>query len=56
MRENSGKGDGRSGLKDPTIKERQAAKGRSGRASLAPKHKAGHQRTPSPDNRGGGGR
>jgi hypothetical protein len=56
MRENSGKGDSHTGLMDPTIKEREAEKGRSGQASLKGKSKMGHQRTPSPDNRGGGGR
>ena len=56
MRENSGKGDSNTGLRDPTIKEREAAKGRSGTASLKPKHTGGHERTPSPDNRGGGAR
>jgi hypothetical protein len=56
MRENSGKGDSRSGHMDPTVKEREVSKGRSGQASLKPKRSGGHKRTPSPDNRGGGGR
>jgi hypothetical protein len=56
MRENSGKGDSNTGLLDPTMKEHEAERNRSGKASLKPKHKSGHQRTSSPDNRGGGGR
>ncbi len=56
MRENSGKGDSHTGLLDPTLKEHEAKKGRSGQASLKSKHKPGHQRTSSPDNRGGGAR
>jgi hypothetical protein len=56
MRENSGKGDSHTGLLDPTTKEREAEKGRSGRAALKGEDKTGHKRTPSPDNRGGGGR
>jgi hypothetical protein len=56
MRENSGKGESHTGLMDPTIKEREADKGRSGAAPLKGKNKIGHKRTPSPDNRGGGGR
>ena len=32
MRENSGKGDSHTGLLDPTIKEREAEQGRSGKA------------------------
>ena len=56
MRENSGKGDSHTGLRDPTIKERQAEKGRSGQASLRPKRAGGHKRTSSPNNRGGGAR
>ena len=56
MRENSGKGDSNTGLLDPTIKEHEADKGRSGQAPLKAKRKSGHQRTSSPDNRGGGGR
>ena len=56
MRENSGKGDSHTGFMDPTVKEREAAKGRSGQASLKPKRKSGHKRTSSPDNRGGGAR
>ena len=56
MRENSGKGDSNTGLRDPTMKEREAAKGRSGQASLRGKRTGGHKRTPSPDNRGGGAR
>jgi hypothetical protein len=56
MRENSGKGDSHTGLLDPTIKEREAEKGRSGQAMMKPKRTAGHKRKPSPDNRGGGAR
>ena len=56
MRENSGKGDSHTGLRDPTTKEREAAKGRSGQASRKPKHRGGHKRTSSPDDRGGGAR
>jgi hypothetical protein len=56
MRENSGKGDSHTGLRDPTIKEREASKGHSGAASLKPKRTGGHKRTSSPDNRGRGGR
>ena len=56
MRENSGKGDSHTGLLDPTMKEHEAEKGRTGEAPLKGKHKAGHQRTSSPDDRGGGGR
>ena len=41
---------------DPTAKEREASKGRSGQASLKPKRTGGHKRKSSPDNRGGGGR
>jgi hypothetical protein len=56
MRENSGKGDSHTGLMDPTIKEREAEKRRSGQATLKSKDKTGHKRTSSPDNRGGGAR
>ena len=56
MRENSGRGDSHTGHLDPTVKEREAAKSRSGAASLKRKHKSGHQRTTSRDGRGGGGR
>ena len=56
MRENSGKGDSHTGLRDPTTKEHEAKKYRSGAASLKPKRTGGHKRTPSPDNRGGGAR
>ena len=56
MRENSGKGDSHTGLMDPTIKEHEAEKGRSGPAPLKGKDKTGHKRAPSPDTRGGGGR
>ena len=56
MRENSGKGDSHTGLLDPTMKEHEAEKGRTGEAPLKGKHKAGHQPTSSPDDRGGGGR
>ena len=56
MRENSGNGDSHTGLMDPTIKEREAEKGRSGQAMLKGKPRGGHKKTPSPDNHGGGGR
>ena len=56
MRENSGKGDSHTGLMDPTIKEREAEKGRSGQAVLKGDDKTGHKRKSAPDNRGGGGR
>ena len=56
MRENSGKGDSHTGLMDPTLKEREAEKGRSGQAMLKKKDETGHRRKPAPDNRGGGGR
>ena len=56
MRENSGKGDSHTGLLDPTAKEREASKGRSGQASLKPKRTGGHKRKSSPDSCGGGGR
>jgi hypothetical protein len=56
MRENSGKGDSHTGLLDPTMKEHEAEKGRSGQAMLKDKSKGGHQRKPSSDNRGAGGR
>ncbi len=56
MRENSGKGDSHTGLLDPTTKEREAEKGRSGQAPRKGKDETMRQRTSSPDNRGGGGR
>lgn len=56
MRENSGKGDSRTGLRDPTTKEREAEEGRSGTASLRPKRTGAHKRSSSPNNRGGGAR
>ena len=56
MRENSGKGDSHTGFLDPTVKEREAAKGRSGQAVLKRKRSGGHRRTSAPDNRGGGAR
>ena len=34
MRENSGKGDGTNNLKDPTLKDHEAEKGKSGKAIL----------------------
>ena len=37
MRENSGKGESHTGSIDPTLKEREEAKGRSGQAMLKPK-------------------
>lgn len=55
MRDNSGKGDSNTGLLDPTIKEQEAARSRSGQAPLEGKATA-RKRAPSPDNRGGGGR
>ena len=56
MRDNSGKGDSRGNVMDPTIKEHQANKGRSGQAPLDGENRAGHKRTPSPVGRGGGAR
>jgi hypothetical protein len=56
MRENSGKGDSHTGLRDPTLKEHEAKKGRSGQAPLRGKKTGGHKRTSAPTNRGGGGR
>ena len=56
MRESSGKGDSHTGLMDPTLKEREAEKGRSGQAALKGKDKTSRKRSPSPDGRGGGGR
>jgi len=56
MRENSGKGDSHTGLMDPTVKDREAEKGRSGQAPLKGEGKPGRHRSPSPDGRGGGGR
>ena len=56
MRDNSGKGDSHTGLLDPTIKEREAEKDRSGQAVLKGKDKTERKRTSSPDGRGGGGR
>lgn len=56
MRENSGKGDSHTGLLDPTLKEREAEKGRTGEAPLDKKPKRGGKRGSSPDNHGGGAR
>lgn len=56
MRENSGKGDSNTGLLDPTVKEREEEKGRSGQAPLDPHHRTSKQRTSQPNNRGGGAR
>jgi hypothetical protein len=56
MRENSGEGDSHTDLLDPTVKEREAEKGRSGQAPIKGKDKTGSKRTSSPDNRGGGAR
>ena len=41
MRENSGKGDSHPGLRDPTTKEHEAARGRSGQAMLKPRRTGG---------------
>lgn len=56
MRENSGKGDSNTGLLDPTIKEHEAEKGRSGQAPLHPSGRTPKERGGQPDGRGGGGR
>jgi hypothetical protein len=40
MRENSGKGDSHTGLLDPTVKEHEAEKGRSGQSVLKKKEPA----------------
>ena len=56
MRSNSGKGDSNTGLLDPTVKEREAEKGRSGQAPLHPSNDTGKKRVSQPDGRGGGGR
>ena len=56
MRDNSGKGEGTNNLLDPTLKEHERDRGRSGEAPLEVKDKTGHNRTSSPDNRGGGAR
>lgn len=55
MRENSGKGDSNTGLLDPTTKEREAEKGRSGKAPLHSK-RTDKERSSQPDGSGGGGR
>ena len=47
MRGNSGKGDSHDGVLDPTIKEHQARKGRSGQAMLKRKRQGGRKRTPA---------
>ena len=41
MRENSGKGDSNTNLRDPTLKEHEAARGKSGEALLNEKEKEG---------------
>ena len=56
MRENSGKGDSNTGLLDPTIKEHQAEKGRSGEASLKPGDRSDKERTRQRNGSGGGAR
>ena len=56
MRENSGKGDSNTGLLDPTTKEREAEKGRSGKATLDPPQPTSKERGSQPNSRGGGGR
>ena len=56
MRDNSGKGDSNTGLLDPTIKDREAEKGRSGKASLHPPKRTSKERGSQPNNRGRGGR
>ena len=56
MRGNSGKGDSNTGLLDPTIKEREAEKSRSGQSPLDPSNNMSKKRGSQPDGRGGGGR
>ena len=56
MRENSGKGDSHTGLLDPTTKEHEAEKGKSGEAMLNPSKETAKKRSSQPNNRGGGGR
>ena len=51
MRENSGKGDSHTGLLDPTVKERDAEKGRSGQAPLQAKETEAHGGDVQPPNR-----
>lgn len=48
MRENSGKGDSNTGLLDPTIKEHEADKGRSGQAALDPSERTAKNVPASP--------
>lgn len=56
MRDNSGKGDSHTGLLDPTVKDHEAKKGRSGQAPLDLPKRTSKQRGCQPDGRGGGGR
>ena len=56
MRENSGKGDSNTGLLDPTTKDHEAEKGRSGKAGLHPPKRTPKERGSQPNSRGGGGR
>ena len=56
MSDNSGKGDSNTGLLDPTIKEREAEKGRSGQAPLDRPNRTPKERGEQPNGRGGGGR
>ena len=42
MRENSGKGDSHTGLLDPTTKEHEAERGRTGQAPLEKKETEAH--------------
>ena len=56
MRDNSGKGGSNSGLLDPTTKDREAEKGRSGQAPLHPSKDTPKERGSQPDGSGGGGR
>ncbi len=55
MRENSGKGDSHTGLLDPTIKEHEAEKGRSGQAALNKKGREAHGGDLEPPNSDTGG-
>ena len=56
MRENSGKGDSNTGLLDPTTKEHEKQKGRSGEAPLDPPSRTPKERGGQRDGSGGGGR
>jgi hypothetical protein len=50
MRENSGKGDSNTGLLDPTMKEHEAERGRSGQAPLGEKGTQAHGGDVQPPN------